>query len=364
MKVPYVDLPGQYFAQKDEILSSIDEVMGSGQYIMGEAVSKFEKSFAELCNVKHAIGVANGTDSLVMSLKALGVGPGDEVITAPNSWVSSASSIALAGATPVFVDVDDDFNMDPTLLENRITEKTKVIMPVHLTGRAAKMNAIMEIAAKYKLRVLEDSAQAVGANYFGKPCGAIGDIGSFSLHPLKNLNAAGDAGIITTNDDELAEQIRLYRNHGLVGRNDIVQWGYNSRLDSLQAAILNCRVNNVAEVVSKRRKHASIYQHNLKDIVKCPQDDDNCYDAYHLFMIQCDNRDGLKKYLEEKNIFTAIHYPIPLHLQPAASYLGYKAGDFPKVEEQSKRILSLPVHHMLNEEQIEYVCDEVKRFYQ
>ena len=226
-KVSYVDFSQQYAQQREKILDSLDQTMASGQYILGEAVQQFEKSFAQLCQTKYAIGVANGTDALVLSLKAFGIGQGDEVITTPNSWNSSASCIALVGATPVFVDVRDDQNMDPVQLEKAITPQTKAVIPVHLTGKIADMEAILEIAAQNKLAVIEDAAQAVGAKYKGKMAGSIGQLGCFSLHPLKNLNGAGDAGAIVTNDSKLAEKLLLLRNHGLKSRDEILFWGYN-----------------------------------------------------------------------------------------------------------------------------------------
>lgn len=362
MQIPYVDLAAQYLDHRDEILNAIDQTLKSGQYILGEQVDAFEKSFAKICGVKHAISVANGTESLVMAMKVLGIGPDDEVITAPNSWISSASSIVLAGAKPVFVDVREDQNMDPRLLEKAITKKTKAIMPVHLTGKMAEMNAIMEIAQRHGLYVIEDAAQAVGASYHGKMAGAIGNIGSFSLHPLKNLNGAGDGGILTTNDDTLATELRLVRNHGIVSREDIAKWGFNSRLDSIQAAILNVRMKYLDQVTERRRRNASIYRRKLSHLTVCPVDADGCFDVYHLFVIQTDRRDDLKNYLTQEGIGTAIHYPNPIHLYRAASELNYKKDSFPVCENQAKRILSLPVHQNLSEEQVHFVADKICYF--
>lgn len=362
MAIPYVDLVGQYNEHRDEILKAIDDVMKSGQYILGPEVDKFERQFEKICGVKHAIGVADGTESLMLAMKVLGIGPGDEVITAPNSWISSASSITHVGATPVFVDVRADQNMDPTLLESKITKKTKAIMPVHLTGKMADMNPIMEIAKKHNLFVIEDAAQAVGASYQGKKAGSIGQLGSFSLHPLKNLNGAGDGGMITTNDDQLAAEIRLIRNHGIVSREHILKYGYNSRLDSIQAAILNVRAKYLDQVNERRRQNAEIYRSKLKNIIECPEDAANCYDVYHLFVIQTDRRDELKKYLETKHIGTAVHYPVPIHLYECSNYLGYKKGSFPNCERQSERILSLPIHQGLTTEQVHFIADEIKHF--
>ena len=221
MQIPYIDLAFQYNQQREEILAAIDDVLKSGQYILGPQVELFEKRMSELCGVKHAIAVADGTESLMLIMKVMGLGPGDEVITAPNSWISSASSITHVGATPVFVDVSSDQNINPALIEKAITKKTKAIMPVHLTGKMADMKPILEVAKKYNLYVIEDAAQAVGAKYHGQPAGSVGHAASFSLHPLKNLNAAGDGGLITTDNDHFAEQIKLLRNHGIVDRENI-----------------------------------------------------------------------------------------------------------------------------------------------
>ncbi len=361
--VPYVDISSQYLEFKDEILSVIDRTLAEGQYILGNEVEKFEKSFAALSGTRFAISVANGTDALILVLKAMGIGAGDEVITCPNSWVSSASCIALLGAKPVFVDVLEDQSMDPSLLEGTITSKTKAIIPVHLTGKVADMNPILAIASKRGIPVVEDSAQAVGAKYFGKAAGALGNAGCFSLHPLKNLNACGDAGIITTNDDKLAVDLKLLRHHGLIDRNTVIRWGYNSRLDTMQAAILNFRMKTLNDTTEKRRLHAGWYRDELSSLVYCPTDRPECFDVYHTFVIQAEKRNELKEFLQKREIFTAIHYPIPIHFQPAAAALGYKRGSFPVVEKQSERILSLPIHQNLTQNQIHKVTEAIKEFY-
>ncbi len=364
MNVNYVDFPKQYADQREEILQALDRVMASGQYILGESVAQFEANFAALCQSKYAISVANGTDALVLSLKALGIGAGDEVITVPNSWVSSASCIVLVGAKPVFVDVLPDQNMDPECLEAAITPRTKAIIPVHLTGKCAEMDAILKIARQYGLFVIEDAAQAVGAQYHGTMAGSLGICGCFSLHPLKNLNGAGDGGVIVTNDQSLAEKLDLFRNHGLKSRNEIACWGYNSRLDSLQAAILNCRLPKLSQTIVQRRNFAKTYSRLLNNVVNCPEETPGCYDTYHLFVIQTQHRDALQNYLAEHQIQTAVHYPVPIHLQPAARSLNYKEGDFPNVEKQSHQILSLPIHNSLSQKQIEFVSQAIIDFFQ
>lgn len=362
-KVPYINFQQQFAEGKEETMSAIEAVMARGDFILGKEVTEFENEFAKLCGVKHAIGVANGTDSLYICMKAIGIGPGDEVITAPNSWISSASAIALIGAKPVFVDVADDQNLDPNLLEKAITKKTKCIMPVHLTGRCARMPEILKIAKKHNIPVLEDAAQSIGAVTGGIKAGAGGLFGSFSLHPLKNLNAAGDAGIITTNDDELAASMKKWRQHGMKNRDEIDHWGYNSRLDTLQAAILLPRLKRLPDTIEKRRAFAKRYSAALSDIVQVPVERADEFHTYHVYVIQCDRRSQLQAYLAEKGIDTKIHYPIPIHLQKCAADLGYKKGSFPVTERQSERILSLPINQYLKNDQIDLVAEAIRGFY-
>ena len=363
MEVKYVDFSLQYNNEREEILKTLDNVLSSGQYILEQEVEAFEKNFSKLCGTKYAIGVADGTDALILSMKAVGIGPGDEVITTPNSWISSASSIALVGAKPVFADVRKDQNIAPEAIEKVITKRTKAIIPVHLTGKCADMDPILDIANKHGIHVIEDAAQSAGASYKSKPSGSMGICGCFSLHPLKNLSTPGDAGIITTNNDELEKKLLLLRNHGLKSRNEVLFWGYNSRLDTLHAAILNTRLPKLKQLNKQRRTFADIYRSKLSDLVYCPKDNKGCYDIYHLFVIQTPKRDRLKNFLTDNNIQTGIHYPIPIHLQPCAKDLGYKKGDFPNVEKQSEQILSLPIHNGLDEKTINYVADKIVEFF-
>lgn len=363
MRVPYVNFPEQYSRTREETLNAVDAVFKRGDFILGKEVGEFEAEFAKLCGVKHAIGVANGTDSLIMCMKAIGIGPGDEVITTSNSWISSASSVALIGATPVFVDVAQDQNMDPKLLEKAINKKTKCIMPVHLTGRCARMPEILAIANKHGIPVLEDAAQAVGASVGGIKAGAGGLFSSFSLHPLKNLNAAGDAGIITTNDDEMAKKLKMYRNHGMRNREEIDFWGYNSRLDTVQAAVLLPRLRELPAVIERRRQIAMRYIAGLNGVVECPVERDDEFHTYHVFVIQVDRRSELQEFLNKREIETKIHYPIPIHQQKAAEYLGYKAGSLPVTERQAGRILSLPINQFTSDEQADHVIQSIREFY-
>ena len=361
--VKYVNLPLQYEPLKLEILKRIERVFESGQFILGPEVQDLEKHFAKYCDCKYTVGVGNGTDALTLSMKALNIGRGDEVITVPNSFVATAGAIANVGAKPVFVDVRDNYNIDPDLIEDAVSNRTKAIIPVHLTGRPANMNPIIEISEKNNLFIIEDAAQAIGAEYHGKKVGSFGIAGCFSLHPLKNLNAGGDAGLITTNDKKLYEKLVKLRNHGLRNRDECDFWGFNSRLDSIQAAIVNVKLNHFEEWNKKIRKIVDLYQKKLVGIVDFPLDKEHEKSVYHLFMIQCDKRDDLQKYLLSKGIETKVHYPIPIHLQEPAKKLGYEKGDCPVAELQAERILSLPVYPELNLSQVEKVIKNIKEFY-
>ena len=363
MKVAYVDFASQYATEKVHLLTALDKTLAGGEYILGRQVESFEKGLARLCGVSQAVGVANGTDALVLVLKALGIGPGDEVITAPNSFVASASCVALTGATPVFVDVKPDQLLDPTKLEKALTRRTKAVIPVHLTGKVCDMEAIGRFAKAHTLYVVEDAAQAVGARRHGRRAGSFGDAACLSFHPLKNLNAAGDAGAIVTNDSALAAKLRLLRNHGLKSRNEVAFWGYNSRMDSLQATILLWRLKRLETVVAQRRRNAELYRKGLTGLVDCPKDEPGCRDVYHLFVIQADRRDELQAFLKKSGVSTAVHYPVPIHLQAPCASLGYKKGDFPECERQSRRILSLPVHQHLRPEQIQFAVAKILEFY-
>ncbi len=364
MKVPYLNLGLQHKNIKEDILLSIGTLLDSGQFILGEESLRFEKRFAALCGTTYALGVANGTDALFLSLMALGIGKGDEVITAPNSFLASASSIAIAGAKPVFADVRDDFNLDPACVEKAITSNTRAIIVVHLTGRPAPLDELLVIAKKHKLHLIEDCAQAVGALYKGKPVGSFGTTGCFSLHPLKNLAACGDGGVITTNDETLYNHLLKARNHGLANRDECDFWSFNSRLDNLQAAILNVKLNELEKWTNRRREIAGIYQNKLKalDLI-LPMDSANEKAVYHTFIIQTARRDELKQYLADAGIDTKIHYPIAIHQQRAAKTLGYKPGDFPVTEKQTQTILSLPIFAELRDEEVNYVTEKILAFF-
>lgn len=365
-QINYVDVAQQHRSIRDELLEAAAQVIDHGMGVLGDEVRQFEEQFAELCGTRFAAGVNSGLDALVIALRALDIGAGDEVITVPNSFIATASCIGLAGAKPVFVDVRDDFNIDPTQIENAITPRTKAILPVHLTGRPADMQPILEIAEKHSLFVIEDAAQAVSAAYHNQCVGSFGSVGCFSLHPLKNLNACGDGGMLTTNNEALYEKFKLYRNHGLETRDECIFWGYNSRLDTMQAALLLVKIKHLPEWTEKRRRNAQFYQEHLSGISGLLVPTDKPYEkaVYHTFIIQTDARDELKAYLQSKGIGSAIHYPRPIHLQKTAAYLGYGPGDFPITERQANRILSLPVYPDLSTADLNYVVKTIGEFFQ
>ena len=362
--VPYVNLAAQFEEERQEVLRCVDAVFARGDFIDGADIAALESELAELCGVAYAVTLNSGTDALILGMKALGIGPGDEVITPPNSFVASTAAIVQLGARPVFVDVQDDQNIDPQRIEAAVTSRTKGIMPVHLTGRVCDMHPIMDIARRHGIAVIEDAAQAVGSRYVGKLSGSFGHIGCFSAHPLKNLNAAGDGGFLTTNDARVAERVRHLRNHGLVDRNTVVEFSTVSRMDTLQAALLRMRVRRLPTVIARRRRNAAQYMERLeRQHVFIPPSRDNEYNTFHTFVIQVERRDELQQYLAKQGIGTAIHYPIPIHLQPAAKSLGHRQGDFPVTERQAQRILTLPVNQFMTEADLDYVAEAVNRFH-
>jgi len=362
MRVKYSYLEEQ-FKNPDYILRDLEKLVKRGDFTLGKEVEIFEKRFAQLASAKFAVGVSSGTAALLLGLQAVGVGHDDEVITAPNTFFASVNAIAAVGAKPVFVDVGEDYNINSELIENAINERTKAIMPVHLTGRPAAMNEIVDIARKHGLKVIEDAAQAIGANYRGRRTGSLGDVGCFSTHPLKTLHTAGDGGFITTDSQEIYERIIKLRNHGLKNREESEFFGYNSRLDEIHAAILNTQLEYV-EIWNKQRRDIALrYSSELSPIVDTPEEKSYEESSYHTFVIQAKNRDSLRLHLSNMGIETKIHYPIPIHLQQAAKYLGYRSGAFPVAERQSSQILSLPVYPELTSKQIEKVIEGVTSFY-
>lgn len=362
MKVPYVDLVLQNKKFKEEFKISLDNLIKNGDYILGSSVLEFEKKFSKFIKSKYSVGVGNGTDALYLSLKYLGIGKGDEVITVPNSYLSSASSIALCGAKPIFIDIDDDLNMNPDLIHKSITKKTKAILPVHLTGKPAKIIKILKIAKSYNLKVVEDCAQAVGAKYQNKFVGNYGISGCFSLHPLKNLNALGDGGIVSTNSQRMYKWLLKARNHGHLNRNDCAFWSHNMRLDTLQASFLIHKLKYLSKVNKRRREIANIYKSEIGEYLEVPSENKETYSVFHTYICKTDRRDELVKFLKSKKIETKVHYPIPIHLMKVFNKT-YKKNSFPKAEKLSKMIISLPIGEYLTNNQIEYTINSIKRFY-
>jgi dTDP-4-amino-4,6-dideoxygalactose transaminase len=361
--IPYVQIPKQYAEEREEIRAVIDAVLAKGAYINDKLVDELEEELAVLCGTKYAVALNSGTDALIFGMKAMGIGEGDEVITPPNSFVASTAAIIHVGAKPVFADVLPDQNIDPAAVEAAITPRTKAIMPVHLSGRVCQMDKIQALAEKHRLQIIEDAAQSIGSRYQGKVSGSFGQVGCFSGHPLKNLNACGDAGFMTTNDEKIAARVKLLRNHGMSDRVTVEEWGYVSRLDTLQAAILKFRLKRLPAITEKRRANAKYYQQNLKHpAIFMPPCREEEFNTFHTFVIQTDHRDELQEYLQEQGIKTTIHYPVPIHLQPAAKGLGHKRGDFPVTETQAERILTLPVNQYLTHEEQDDVIREITGF--
>ncbi len=365
MKVPYTYLDRQ-FANADAYLNDIRALVKTGDFTLGKAVNEFEEKFAKLLGVPYAIGVSSGTDALILSLKALGVGAGDEVITAANTFVGTAGAIVMAGAMPVFVDNNEQYTLNVDFIEQSITPKTKAIIPVHLCGCPADMPKIMDIAKKHKLFVVEDAAQAILASIDGKHVGSWGDTAAFSLHPLKNLNVWGDGGVIVTHSAELDKKIRLLRNHGLINRDQSAIFGHNCRLDSLHSVIANRLMKDIHAITDKRIANAKRFDEAFKDLkrfITVPKRDKNVKQVYHTYVIQAQDRNDLISFLADNGVEVKVHYPIPIHLQQAAKYLGYKDGDFPICERHCKTIVTLPVHQHLSSDEIEYIIDAVRTFY-
>ncbi len=365
MKVPFLDLKAQYEPIKEEIASAVNQVLETTAFAGGPFVADFEKDFAAFCQCQHAIGVGSGTEAIWMALNALGVGPGDEVITVPNTFIATAEAISFAGATPVFTDIDKNtFNMNPELLESAVTPETKAIIPVHLFGQMADMDPIMETARKHGLFVIEDACQAHGAEYRGRRAGSIGDAGCFSFYPGKNLGAYGEAGAIVTNNDELADKMKMFRDHGQNKKYHHSMIGWNCRMDGLQGAILGVKLKHLDKWSDMRRKNAGLYNELMGDIdsITLPQQPEYARHVYHIYPALVQNRETLMACLAEKEIFCGIHYPVPVHLTEAYRSLGYNKGSFPVAENIAGQLLSLPMFPELEHEQIEKVAKEVKAF--
>jgi len=363
MNIPQADLKAQYQTIRDDINRAILEVVESTQYIRGKAVRDFEEAFGRYCECQFAVGVANGTDALLLALRALGIGAGDEVITSPFTFTATTEAIHWVGAKIVFVDINpDNYTIDARQIESQITERTKAIIPVHLYGHPADMDGILSIAKKYDLKVLEDAAQAHGALYKGKKVGSLGNVAGFSFYPGKNLGAYGDAGAVTTNDPKVAENVKNLGDHGSSKKYEHDDLGYNSRLDSIQAAVLNVKLKHLDRWNRRRREITEMYNEAFRNIeeIATPQVSPWAEHVYHLYVIRVKNRDAVKQRLNEAGVGAALHYPRPLHLQRAYDFMGLKKGSFPVSERAAEMVLSLPNYPEMTDEMVRFVVEKVK----
>jgi dTDP-4-amino-4,6-dideoxygalactose transaminase len=364
LQVPFVDLAAQYATIAEEIDEAISKVLRRTDFILGQDVGLFEQEFAAFCETEYAVGVDSGTSALELALRAYGIGPGDEVVTAANTFIATALAISYTGATPVLVDVDPQtYTMDVTRLEGAITDRTRAIIPVHLYGHPADMDPIMEIAQRYGLVVIEDACQAHGAKYKGKRVGSLGHTAAFSFYPAKNLGAYGDGGTVVTGDKRVAESLRTLRDYGQREKYHHMLRGYNHRLDTLQAAVLRVKLRHLDAWNAARRQHAKLYGELLAHSpVVVPTEADYAESVYHLYVIRIKDRDRLRAYLREKGVATGIHYPIPIHLQPAYRDLGCEKGSFPITEDYASEVLSLPMYAELTPDSIECVAEAIRNF--
>jgi dTDP-4-amino-4,6-dideoxygalactose transaminase len=364
VKYSYLD---QQFINPEPYFDDLRELVASGEFTLGPFVEKFEQKFAQYIGVKHVIGTNTGTDALILALKAAGVGSGDEVISVPNTFYATIGAVIALNAVPIFVDCDQRMQIDVEKLEAAITPKTKAILPVHWMGCPADMHEILVVAEKHGLMVIEDACAAAGAKIGGKRCGSFGNINAFSMHPLKPLNVWGDGGMVATNDDEMAAFLRLYHNHGLVDRDHIKFWGINSRLQPFQAVIASRQLDKIEEDITSRINNAGLLDEKLKSLegfVVTPPRKNNFREVYQIYAVRVQRRNELVSFLTSRDIECKIHYPVPLHLQQAALSLGYSRGDFPECEIQADEIITLPAHHYISEQQINYMVDCISDFYQ
>jgi dTDP-3-amino-3,4,6-trideoxy-alpha-D-glucose transaminase len=366
VSVPFVDLAAQQASIQTEIGAAIHRVLSECNFVLGPQVEEFERDFARFAGCEYAVGVSNGLDALRLALMAMDIGPGDDVILPANTYVATALAVSALGARPALVDCDPHtYNIDVNLIESAVTPRTKAIIPVHLTGQAADMDPILEVASRHGLRVIEDAAQAHGALYKGRSCGSMGSIGCFSFYPGKNLGAYGDGGMVTTDDPEVAARVRRLRNYGQTAKYRHVEKGLNARLDTIQAAILSVKLRHLQLWNKARGAHAKAYRELLRGVGDVAFQDEASYSThvYHLFIVETEWRNALREHLDVRGIQTGIHYPIPIHLQPAYKDLGYGEGDFPETKRLAERLLSLPMFPELRREQIEWVAEEIAGFF-
>ena len=361
--IPLLDLKQQYRSIRRELEPAVLHALESTQYALGPEVIEFEKEFAEFCGTADAVGVNSGASALYLALRAAGVGPGDEVITVPFTFVATIAAIESAGARPVLVDIDPEtFTMDSEQVSRAITSRTRALLPVHLYGQTADMDPLIALARQHGLIVIEDAAQAHGAEYRGRRAGSIGTMGCFSFYPAKNLGACGEGGAVTTSDPDLARQVRMLRDWGQATKYVHQLKGGNFRMDGVQGVILRVKLRHLAEWNRARRERASRYDEMLRETdLVIPSVRANCSHVYHLYSVQCSDRDGLREQLERQGIMTGIHYPVPVHLQPAYENLGYREGAFPVAESMARRVVSLPMFPELSLESVESVCAAVRR---
>src|SRR5215470_2917075 len=359
-RIPYVNPGAQFVEEKAELMPRIEAVLAGGMHVGGPEIEELEREIADYVGTRHAVALNSGTDALIFGMIAASVGPGDEVITPPNSFVASTAAIVRAGATPVFADVRRDGLIDPEALAAAVTPRTAAIMPVHLWGGICDMEALWAIAERHGLAIVEDAAQAMGTRYRNRRAGSLGTVGCFSAHPLKIFNALGDAGFITTDASEIASRVRLLRNHGLVDRDTVCEFGYVSRLDALQAAVLRYRLGRLDEMIERRRCNVALYRELLKGVpIRLPEQKPYEFHTFVNLVSQCDRRDELQKHLADKGVQTVVHYNTPIHLQPAAASLGCRRGQFPVTERLCETILALPANQTLVEEDIQFICTEI-----
>lgn len=365
MNIPFVDLKAQYLAHQPAIDRAMAEVIAETGFIGGAKVSSFERDFAAACGVRYCVSVANGTDAIYIALRMLGIGPGDEVITVANSWISTSEAVTQTGARPVFVDIDEYFHIDAARIEEKITSRTKAILPVHLYGQPADMAAISQICAAHDLKLVEDCAQAHFAEFQGQKVGTFGAAGTFSFYPGKNLGAYGDAGGIVTGDEELAARMRMYANHGALVKHRHLMEGINSRLDALQAAVLSAKLPHVTSWNERRFDWAQLYSSLLADLaeVQTPRLRPGTSHVFHLYVVRVPRRDALQQHLSDCGIQTAIHYPTPLPLLPAYAYMEHSPADFPAAVQVQREILSLPLYPEITEDMVSYVVQCIRTFY-